>query len=49
MSGIRDESLAIWLTAVTAFVSSLFTMAGVYLVERIGRRKLILGSMAGEV
>jgi SP family myo-inositol transporter-like MFS transporter 13 len=49
MSGIRDESLAIWLTAVTVFVSSLFTMTGVYLVERIGRRKLILGSMAGEV
>ncbi|XP_076098671.1 proton myo-inositol cotransporter-like [Mytilus galloprovincialis] len=47
MSGVRDEIMAIWLTAVTAGVSCIFTLSGIYLVEKVGRRKLILSSLAG--
>ena len=49
MSGVQDEVMVIWLTAVTAGVSCIFTLAGVYLVERVGRRKLILSSLAGKL
>ncbi|XP_069485313.1 proton myo-inositol cotransporter [Ambystoma mexicanum] len=47
MSGIRNDSLAIWLAAVTAFTNFIFTLLGVWLVERLGRRKLTLGSLIG--
>ncbi|XP_078594821.1 proton myo-inositol cotransporter-like [Branchiostoma floridae x Branchiostoma japonicum] len=47
MAGVQDDSMAIWLAAVTAFVNFLFTAVGVYLVEKVGRRVLALGSMAG--
>lgn len=47
MSGVRQESLAIWLAAVTALVNFLFTLVGVWLVEKMGRRLLSLLSMAG--
>ncbi|KAJ8006892.1 hypothetical protein DPEC_G00111930 [Dallia pectoralis] len=47
MSGVRDDKLAIWLAGVTAFTNFLFTLLGVWLVERVGRRKLILGSIIG--
>jgi MFS family permease len=44
MTGVRDQSTAIWLAAVTAFVNFIFTLVGVWLVDKIGRRKLILSS-----
>ncbi|CAC5420088.1 SLC2A13 [Mytilus coruscus] len=47
MTGVRSQSTAIWLAAVTAFVNFIFTLVGVWLVDRIGRRKLILSSLAG--
>eukprot|EP00105_Crassostrea_gigas_P034207 XP_019918355.1 PREDICTED: proton myo-inositol cotransporter-like isoform X1 [Crassostrea gigas] len=47
MTGVRDTSLAIWLAAMTAGVNFVFTILGVWLVERIGRRPLILGSLVG--
>ncbi|XP_078250508.1 proton myo-inositol cotransporter isoform X3 [Pogona vitticeps] len=47
MSGVQDDRLAIWLAAVTAFTNFLFTLVGVWLVEKVGRRKLTLGSLAG--
>ncbi|XP_056132419.1 proton myo-inositol cotransporter-like [Lampris incognitus] len=47
MSGVRDERLAIWLAGLTAFTNFLFTLLGVWLVERVGRRKLTLGSIMG--
>ncbi|XP_067025133.1 proton myo-inositol cotransporter-like isoform X1 [Acropora muricata] len=46
MSGIQGDQLAIWLAAVVAFGNFSFTIVGVYLVERMGRRKLLLGSLA---
>ncbi|KAK3558876.1 hypothetical protein QTP86_032138 [Hemibagrus guttatus] len=47
MAGVRDDKRAIWLSAVTAFTNFLFTLVGVWLVERVGRRKLTLGSILG--
>ncbi|XP_013395118.1 proton myo-inositol cotransporter isoform X2 [Lingula anatina] len=49
MSGIRDKSTAIWLSAVTAAVNFVFTFVGLYLVEKIGRRPLTLGSLIGAI
>ncbi|XP_030197057.1 proton myo-inositol cotransporter [Gadus morhua] len=47
MSGIRDDRMAIWLSWLTALTNFLFTLLGVWLVERVGRRKLTLGSLMG--
>ncbi|XP_043084046.1 solute carrier family 2 member 13b isoform X2 [Puntigrus tetrazona] len=47
MSGVQDDRTAIWLAAATAFTNFLFTLVGVWLVERVGRRKLTLGSILG--
>lgn len=47
MSGIQGDQLAIWLAALVAFGNFAFTIVGVCLVERMGRRKLLLGSLAG--
>ncbi|BFZ09061.1 hypothetical protein BsWGS_12100 [Bradybaena similaris] len=47
MAGINDDTTAIWLSALTAGINFLFTIVGVWLVERLGRRKLVLGSLFG--
>lgn len=48
MSGIvTDASAAIWLSALTASMNFLFTLVGLYTIERAGRRKLILVSILG--
>ena len=47
MSGVRNASVDIWLAAVTAFINFSFTIVGVLLVEKIGRRLLSLVSIAG--
>jgi len=47
MSGIGDKSTAIWLAAAVAFVNFLFTLVGVLMVERMGRRSLTLISLTG--
>lgn len=49
MSGVRDDRLAIWLAGLTTLTNFLFTLLGVWLVERVGRRKLTLGSIIGTV
>ncbi|ELV10927.1 Proton myo-inositol cotransporter [Tupaia chinensis] len=46
MSGVEDDRLAIWLASVTAFTNFIFTLVGVWLVEKVGRRKLTFGSLA---
>lgn len=48
LSGIKDKSLDIWLSAVTASMNFLFTFIGLYLVEKIGRRTLTLASLLGK-
>lgn len=47
MAGIRDDKRAIWLTAATSGCNFVFTLLGVWLVDRLGRRKLTLGSLFG--
>ena len=47
MSGVQGDQLAIWLAAVVAFGNFAFTMVGVCLVEKVGRRKLLLFSLGG--
>lgn len=49
MGGINDKTVAIWLTAVVTAVNFICTFIGVYLVDRIGRRLLLLGSIIGIV
>lgn len=49
MAGVKTKSQAIWLNAAVAGVNFICTIFGVYLVEKIGRRLLTLGSMAGVV
>jgi len=47
MSGVSSDSHAVWLAALTAFINFSFTFVGLVLVERVGRRKLVLGSIGG--
>ncbi|XP_072242521.1 proton myo-inositol cotransporter-like isoform X2 [Leuresthes tenuis] len=47
MAGVRDDKQAIWLAAATSATNFVFTLVGVWLVERVGRRKLTLGSLFG--
>lgn len=49
MSGIYSKPKALLMSSITALVNFLFTLVGFFLVERIGRRKLILGSLVGVV
>ncbi|KAG0728727.1 Proton myo-inositol cotransporter [Chionoecetes opilio] len=47
MAGITDKSLAIWLSAATSSMNFIGTFLGLWLVERLGRRSLTLGSLLG--
>lgn len=47
MSGVRDIKQAIWLSAVTSATNFVFTLVGVWLVDRVGRRRLTIGSLLG--
>ncbi|XP_003737234.1 proton myo-inositol cotransporter [Galendromus occidentalis] len=49
MAGFRDQSQAIWLSAGVAFINFAFTIVGVLLVERVGRRTLTLSSLLGVI
>ncbi|XP_033126179.1 proton myo-inositol cotransporter-like isoform X2 [Anneissia japonica] len=49
MAGIQATSLVIWLAAAVASVNFIFTVFGLLLVDRLGRRKLSIISMAGVV
>ncbi|XP_046456243.1 proton myo-inositol cotransporter-like isoform X2 [Daphnia pulex] len=49
MAGFYDTSKAIWLSALVASVNFICTFLGIYLVEKVGRRRLTLGSLLGVV
>lgn len=49
MAGVVNRHTAIGLSAVIAFGNFIFTLVGLYLVEKSGRRKLILLSLAAVV
>ena len=48
MAGVSSKSLAIWLSAAVASMNFVWTIPGMLLVERVGRRKLLLVSLMGE-
>lgn len=47
MSGVKDDTTAIWLAAAVASVNFLGSALGLWLIERLGRRRLALFSMSG--
>ncbi|KAG8174847.1 hypothetical protein JTE90_002393 [Oedothorax gibbosus] len=49
MSGVRDKSEVIWLSAATSGMNCLCSLVGLIFVERVGRRKLTLGSLLGVI
>ncbi len=48
MAGFSDRD-AIWLATIPSFGNFIFTIVGLLLVDRIGRRKLLIGSISGVV
>ena len=48
MAGFTDNG-SIWLACIPAFGNFIFTVVGLLLVDRIGRRKLLIGSLVGVV
>ena len=49
MAGYIDPTLAIWLSAAVSLIGWLFCFLGVVAVERMGRRRLTLTSLAGVI
>ena len=49
MAGTSSDEEAIWLSVPVAFTNFAFTFVGLIVVERMGRRKLLLVSMAGVI
>lgn len=49
MAGFNDPAVAIWLTAGVSFIGCVCCLLGVVAVERMGRRRLTLFSLAGVV
>ena len=47
MSGVQGDRPVFWLAVVIYFGNFTFPFVGLYLVEKVGRRKLLLGSLAG--
>lgn len=47
MSGIHDPNIVLWSAALVNFIFLLCTTIGLYLVEKMGRRPLMLSSLAG--
>lgn len=49
MAGTSSDEEAIWLAVPVAFTNFIFTFVGLHVVERMGRRKLLLISLAGVI
>merc|ERR1719285_1294484 len=48
MSGlVTDPSAAVWFAALTASMNFIFTLVGLWSIEKFGRRKLVLASLLG--
>jgi len=47
MTGFNTESSIIWLASVVAGFNFMFTLISLFIIEKVGRRKLILGSILG--
>ena len=48
MAGFSDQD-SIWLATIPAAANFFFTIVGLLLVERLGRRKLLIGSVSGTI
>ena len=48
MAGFSDQD-SIWLATIPAAANFVFTIVGLLLVERLGRRKLLIGSVSGTI
>jgi len=46
-AGFKSNSSAIWFSDAVAFTNALFTVVAIWLIDRVGRRKLLLASMTG--
>ncbi|KRY30989.1 Proton myo-inositol cotransporter, partial [Trichinella spiralis] len=49
MGGVRNETTAMWMSAVTSAANFLGTVLGAYLIERLGRRLLVFLSLTGVI
>ncbi|XP_021001952.1 proton myo-inositol cotransporter isoform X3 [Parasteatoda tepidariorum] len=49
MSGVKDKSKVIWLSAATSGMNCICSFIGLIFVERVGRRKLLLTSLVGVI
>jgi len=49
MAGFKNNSEAIWFADGVAFTNAIFTVLALYLIDRIGRRKLLINTMFGMV
>jgi SP family myo-inositol transporter-like MFS transporter 13 len=49
MSGVYDKTMAVWISAGINVLYVAFTATGIYLVERIGRRILLIISIIGVI
>ena len=47
MSGVKNKSVAVWLSSAVCFTLFAFTFVPVFTVDRFGRRKLLLTSITG--
>ncbi|GAB6028142.1 hypothetical protein CHUAL_002355 [Chamberlinius hualienensis] len=49
MAGVDNPQTAIWMSAMTSSINFVCTFIGLYLVEKIGRKLLTLGSLFGVI
>jgi SP family myo-inositol transporter-like MFS transporter 13 len=49
MAGVYDKTMAVWIAAAIDVVYVICTSAGIYLVEKMGRRALLLTSLVGVI
>lgn len=49
MSGVYDKTMAVWMAAAIDVVYVIFTSCGIYLVEKMGRRRLLIASLCGVI
>ena len=49
MSGVSDQHSAIWLASLTIFANLIGASVGLWLVEKIGRKPLVMSSLAGVI
>ena len=46
-AGVGDNSQAIWYSCLVGFGNFVLTFSGLFFIERVGRRKMLLGSVVG--